>query len=304
MALDHNSSLADKFGDLLARTRNAIKKSEAGGLIPRIAQEFLGGGDAGNAPELVSILRDLFTDNKLNLPLDSDSAGDFKPEFATQAKNVLSGILTAAGKPGLAFATREAIDILKKRIAACGADPNSTHVPGLPVEVEHDQDVILYFVERDGQKNPILPEVEGSTKIAFGTLQRGFLQWAMRLDMVVRLTTQHELANLIVTGENLGENTSILARTDIGPPHGRQLRMVFNTAKKFTRDLFESNVAHEFGHALGIFHEDVVQDDTQVMNSMLLGVKEPLPPDTPPNTPPRMTDLGAAIFRGWKLPSP
>ena len=107
------------------------------------------------------------------------------------------------------------------------------------------------------------------------------------------MVTKHEDANLIVSGADLGQNTTILARTEIGPPKGRQLRMVFNLSKPFTSDAFESNVAHEFGHALGVVHEDVVQDGTQVMNSMLLGVKEPQGPG-------KNTDLGAAIFMGWR----
>src|SRR5687768_13449781 len=124
--MNHNSPLLEKVGDLLARTRNAMRKADAGGLIPRIAQELIAGGDAANSPELVSILRDLFAGNKLNLPLNADTAGDFKPEFASHAKDVLSGILTAAGQPGLALASRTAIDILKKKIDACGADRNAT----------------------------------------------------------------------------------------------------------------------------------------------------------------------------------
>jgi len=292
--VDNTTPFRDKINSLLERTLNASKKAESGGLLPRIAKELI--GDANLSPELVPILQELFAQEKLNLPLNADKADDFKPEFASHAASILSGVLTAAGQPGLALASRAAIDLLKSRIDACGVVPAAKAVNGLPVKQENGQDVILYFVESDSAGNPLLPEVNGSAMLAFGLLQRGFMHWAKRLELVVNMETDQKAANLLVTGAHLGANSSVLARTEIGPPQGRQLRMVFNLDKKnLTPELFTSNAAHEFGHALGIVHEAVVQDGSQVMNGTLLGV-------TKPQGPGGRTDLQAAVFQGWRLP--
>ena len=291
--MDHRAPLVEKLSDFLARATNASDKAAPGGLLPKIADALLGSGNAGAKTEIVGILRDLFSLNQLDLPLDAIKESDFKQEFATKAGDVLSLILAGAGSPGLALASKVAIKILKSRIEACGADKNSSVVRGLPVKPDdHGQDVILYYVE-DKNGIPVLPKVDGSEMLALGILQAGFQNWASRLNLVANMVTKQEEANLIVSGADLGANTTILARTEIGPPKGRQLRMVFNLSKPFTSDEFESNVAHEFGHALGIMHEDVVQDGTQVMNSQLVGVKEPQGPG-------KDTDLGAAIFKGWR----
>jgi len=293
--MDHTSPLREKIDNLLERTLNASTKAEPGGLFPKLARELIGGGDASLAPDLVSILQDLFAQQKLDLPLAALKAKDFKPEFASLASTVLGSMLTTAGQPGLALASKAAIKLLKSRIDACGVLPSMKSVPGPGVKRENGQDVILYFVESDGD-NAMLPEVNGNKALAFGLLQKGFMKWATRLDLIVNPEDQKN-ANLLVTGAHLGANSAVLARTEIGPPQGRQLRMVFNLDKKdFTPDLFVSNVAHEFGHALGIVHEDVVQDGLQVMNSTLLGVSNPQGPGG-------RTDLQAAIFHGWRLPS-
>ncbi len=293
--MDHTSPLLDKLGDFLGRARNARAKAEPGGLLPKIVDVLIDKGDASTKPDLTSILHDLFSLNKLDLPLEAIKEGDFKKEFAKTATDVLTSILASAGSPGLAIASKAAIKILRSRIEACGVDKKSSVVRGLAVKPDgHGQDVILYFVEEDEQGFPKLPEVDGSTMLALGVLQTGFQNWAVKLSLVANMVTKQEEANLIVSGSDMGQNTTVLARTEIGPPKGRQLRMVFNTAKKFTSDEFESNVAHEFGHALGVVHEDVVQDGSQVMNSQLVGVTQPQGPT------PKSTDLGAAIFKGWR----
>jgi hypothetical protein len=297
--MDHTSPFREKIDNLLERTLNASAKAEPGGLLPKLARELIGGSDASLAPDLVSILQELFAQQKLDLPLAALKAKDFKPEFASLASTVLSEMLTTAGQPGLALASKAAIKLLKSRIDACGVLRSMKSVPGPGVKRTNGQDVILYLVarENDSVGNAVLPEVNGSKPLAFGLLQRGFINWAKRLDLVVNMVSEQKDANLLVTGAHLGANSTVLARTEIGPPQGRQLRMVFNLDKKdLSPDMFVSNVAHEFGHALGIVHEDVVQDGLQVMNSMLLGVKNPQGPGG-------RTDLQAAIFHGWRLPS-
>jgi hypothetical protein len=295
--MDHTSPFREKIDNLLERTLNASTKAEPGGLLPKLARELIGGGDASLAPDLVAILQELFAQQKLDLPLAALKAKDFKPEFASLASTVLSSILTASGQPGLASASKAAIKLLKSKIDACGVLPNMKSVPGPGVKQQSGQDVILYFVESDSDGNALLPEVSGSKTLGFGLLQKGFMNWGRKLDLVVNPADQKD-ANLLVTGAHLGANSAVLARTEIGPPQGRQLRMVFNLDKKdLTPDQFESNVAHEFGHALGIIHEAVVQDGSQVMNSMLLGVKKPQGPGG-------RTDLQAAVFQGWRLSPP
>jgi hypothetical protein len=294
--MDHRSAFREKIDHLLERTLNASAKAEPGGLLPRLARELLAGGDAALEPDLVAILQELFTQQKLDLPLAALKAKDFKPEFANLAATALGSVLAGAGQPGLALASKAAIKLLKSRIDACGVLPNIRSVPGPPVKQQHGQDVILYFVESDASGNAILPEVNGSKTLGFGLLQKGFMNWGRKLDLVVNAADQED-ANLLVTGAHLGAASAVLARTEIGPPQGRQLRMVFNLDKTdLSPEMFESNVAHEFGHALGIVHEAVVQDGTQVMNAMLLGVRKPQGPG------PR-TDLQAAVAQGWRLPS-
>jgi hypothetical protein len=297
--MDHKSPFRDKINDLLERTLNASTKAEPGGLLPKIAKELIGGGDAAVTNDLVSVLQELFAQQKLDLPLAALKAKDFKPEFANLASTALTEILTSAGHPGLAVASKAAVKLLKSRIDGCGVLRNHKSLPGPGVKQENGQDVILYFVEMDNTPagNALLPEVNGSKTLGFGLLQKGFMNWGRKLDLVVNLTSNQQDANLLVTGAHLGKNSSVLARTEIGPPQGRQLRMVFNLDKTdLTPDLFESNVAHEFGHALGIVHEAVVQDGTQVMHAMLLGVKKPQGPGG-------RSDLDAAVFQGWRLHS-
>jgi len=287
--MNHQSLPGEKFRAFLNRTINANSKAEIGGLFPKIAESLIGGGDASKKGDVTAILRDLFALEKLDLPLDANKEGDFNDGFVTQASALLSGILTKAGRPELAIASTAGIELLRKFIeSSCGQDTTAEKVSGLPVDNKNGVDFILYFVESK-DRQPNLPLVDGSRMTALEVLEKGFKNWSRRLKLIVNMEAEQDKANLIVTSADLGKNSSVLARTEIGPPRGQQLRMVFNESKTFTRDEFESNVAHEFGHLLGVFHEDVdVNDQLLVMHGTLLGVKQP-----------QDADLNAAAARGW-----
>lgn len=292
--MNNQSPLPAKINHLLERVVDASNKASAGGILPKLAQDLIGSGDLKLVPALTAVLQELFVQGKLDLPQGAATANHVTPAVVNQATAALSAALTAAGHPGLAAVSAAAIDLLKSKISSCGVLTNTPQIPGPGVGIDHDQDVILYFVEFDNNRDAILPPVKGSKALAYGLLQRGFINWATRLNLIVNRVSNHQEANLVVTGAHMG-NGPVLARTEIGPPQGRQLRMVFNLDKTdLSADEFESNVAHEFGHALGIVHEDVRQDGTQVMNDTLLGVKDPQGPG-------EKTDLQAAQFYGWRI---
>lgn len=289
--MDSKSPLEEKKDGLISRIRNSIEKSKSGGILPEIARKILGSDAQPDVVDSVaSVLGDLFSIGDLKLPLEAIKKEQYKDEFGTQARDVLATILAASGHPALALASSEALKIIKGRIDECGARVTDQPVKGPSVRTNADgADVVLYFVEKDGSVEN-LPEVDGDRAKAAGALDQAFANWASNLDMEVSRVFDHSKANLIVTGFDFGTSTTMLAKTDIGPPRGIQLRMIFNTAKKFTRDQFISNAGHEFGHALGVFHEDVDQGDRSlIMHGTNLGVTDP-----------QDADVDAAVRRGWK----
>ena len=124
--------------------------------------------------------------------------------------------------------------------------------------------VILY-------KIVTLPRIglHGTFDESFGLLNAAFASWQVHLHLKVDVTEKQENANLVVSADQLqGAPPNFIALTDIGPPNGRQLRMVFDVAESWDADTFRSCAAHEFGHALGVRHRDVPQEG-QLMNDSL-----------------------------------
>jgi len=96
-----------------------------------------------------------------------------------------------------------------------------------------------------------------------------FNSWCRHLNLEVRHTREIADANLVVSFDQLiGAPDNYLAVTDIGPPNGRQLRMVLDATKTWEEDSFRACAAHEFGHVLGLTHDDA-RHVGQLMNDSL-----------------------------------
>jgi hypothetical protein len=136
-----------------------------------------------------------------------------------------------------------------------------------------------------------LPPIEGSPFLARSKLKQGFENWEGVLNVDITRTPDRTKANLLVTGKDFGPEVddSVLALTDIGPPHGVQIRMVFDTAERsLTREQFVALAAHELGHALGIKHAEV-PGNAHLMSDTLSTVTEP-----------DAADMAAAERHNWK----
>lgn len=298
MALNATDSIKTKVGDFQQIIDDAEAKL-SGGLFEAISKELVG----PNNPivgDLSKVLKGLQVIGKLKLPAGPTTGSQLTAQHALLAKQVLHEILVVHGQPGLSIASDLAMDlVMKSAHTECGAgktvDASGQSVaqtingPDISRDTS-DRDLIFYYIEEDDDGVPKLPPINGSPKLARSSLRRAFTRWARSLMIsTVPVANQNE-AHLLITGASYSDPT-LLARTDIGPPRGQQLRMVFNLNKTdFTEERFIANVSHEFGHALGISHRDVDQsDESLVMHGTNLGVGDPTD-----------TDIAAAVSKGWR----
>jgi hypothetical protein len=245
---------SDPSGDLIPTEGELID-----GLTQLLKEKKLDLGAATEADEYKDALLDIVRDTVLNLQKDSGN------------QLVTDGILG-----------RRMLKWIRER-RNCGVTDQRPLAPGPPLGKDSKgRHVIRYFIEEetlpDGSKGFKLPRLgtAGSTNFALFHLSIALESWFMFLNLEVSQTGDPANANLIITTELLPASApdNYLALTDIGPPQRGQLRLTFDKAESWTSDLFQACAAHEFGHALGIRHQDVRQP-RQLMNDTLSDIKEP-----------------------------
>ena len=253
-------------------------------LVRRIAEKLVAkpGNDVASKEKVTDALLQLLADDKLELPDDAISKDDFDPSFLDIAKNAITTALADAGLGGLGPLTVGAIKFINNSLDRCGVAPDSVEKPvGPPVQQKNGRPVIVFFLEEDSNGLPLLPAIAGDPRFARTRLILAFEHWQGKLKLDVTQTELPDQANLIVTGERFGPRVpdSRLALTDVGPPHGKKCRMVFDLAEvNLTKDEFEATAAHEFGHALGVRHRHAAKKG-QLMSPSLSSIKEPLDAD-------------------------
>jgi len=265
-------------------------------LLERLATTLLDKGvnDPPAKDNLLKALKRLAVDGKFKLP-DGNVADNQLSGLATLAQNAIKVALAGSGVPQLALISElsaGAIKFINNSFDQCGGNDVSNPPPGPPVELKNGRHVIVFWVEEDENGLPMLPAVGGDPRFARSRLVRAFESWEVRLKMDVTRTDDRTAANLIVSGRTFGSEVddSVLALTDIGPPNGTQVRMIFDLAEiHLSKDDFEACAAHEFGHAIGIKHADVSQSQPlQLMNGTISAIREP-----------QDDDLAAAVRKGW-----
>lgn len=288
--------MADKIIDaVFKRFELADAKMD---LLNRIAEKLVAtadGSDVADQSKIVLALRRLVADGKLVLPKDAISKADFKDVFLQDARTAIESVLKKSGQPHLALAGQllsiAAMKFLNNTYDRCGGNDLVEKPKGPKIEFANGRHVIVYWVEEGADGRPLLPPVEGFPELARSKLKEGFEKWEGVLNVDVTRTFDRTKANLIVTGKDFGPEVddSVLALTDIGPPHDVQLRMVFDTAERtLTREQFIALAAHEFGHALGIKHAQV-SGNGHLMSDLLSNISEP-----------GNDDIAAAKTHGWK----
>lgn len=268
-------------------------------LLDKIADSLVGqgGGDLADRDNLLKAIKRLAVDGKFTLPEGNVPANQIGG-LATLAQGAIKLVLSNSGIPQLALidaVSAGAIKFINNSFDQCGGNDVANPPAGPPIEVKNGRHVVVYYLEEGENKLPQLPAVGGDPRFARTRLTRAFEHWEARLKMDVTQTDDHTAANLIISGRTFGSeiDDSVLALTDIGPPNGTQIRMIFDLAEiHLTKDDFEACAAHEFGHAIGIRHADVSQSQPlQLMNATLGTVKEPQKDEN--------GDLAAAVRKGW-----
>jgi hypothetical protein len=187
-----------------------------------------------------------------------DKLEDSIEQFQKNAPGILAVDRILGRKAIKRLLTREGCGVTSRRPTDPGpASPRPDPLSPVP-------HVILYKIIS-------LPRIglHGTFDESFGLLNAAFAAWQVHLNLKVDVTDKQENANLVISTDQLkGAPVNYLALTDIGPPNGRQLRMVFDVAESWDADTFRSCAAHEFGHALGVWHKDVPQQG-QLMNDTL-----------------------------------
>ncbi len=91
---------------------------------------------------------------------------------------------------------------------------------------------------RSREEYPVPLGPNASPNLALKYLSIAFEDWFGYLALEVSQTGDPSNANLIITTDVLrGVPANYLALTDIGPPNSRKLRMVFDKAESWTREV-------------------------------------------------------------------
>jgi len=134
------------------------------------------------------------------------------------------------------------------------------------------------------KENPIrifidgeLPSVTGLSKDrVFLNFRQALDFWAQVCNIVIKIESNNKKnANVIVSTEKLGQGPTVLGMGQIGPPGNRQLTLQYEALHTFDLDTFLTTTAHEFGHVLGIKHEDVGGKGQLMFGFKQSGIAEP-----------------------------
>lgn len=134
-----------------------------------------------------------------------------------------------------------------------------------------DLHAIRYFIVDN-----IFPKVDGlnaaQTEFVF---EEALDSWQRICNFVRKRSPVIEEANVVVSVESLNLGSDVLGVGDIGPPGKNQLRLRFEKNRHFTASVFLATAAHEFGHCLGIRHEDMSGPGALMNPRLQDGILEP-----------------------------
>jgi len=86
-------------------------------------------------------------------------------------------------------------------------------------------------------------------------LNEAWYSWQKVCNLDVKRSGNRTQSNVVVeVGILKGEQASVLAVADIGPPGGNQLLLKFDETELWDDHRFQYTAAHEIGHLLGLFH--------------------------------------------------
>ena len=253
------------------------------------------GAELASKADLFRVLKRLHADGDLPVQVKTLNAGN-KRLLTAAANKAIDVALTSAGLGVLAGpAKRLSAKAISKIGARIHSDCVSSDMFDPPGGGQVDPTLMLFYIhEKDGF--PQLPAIEEGSGIpesqrrilARSRLIKAFKSWQAELEMTITPTTDPDKANLVISGRKLTNvSPETLALTDIGPPHGRQLRMIFDLQETtLSRDQFQSTAAHELGHALGISHRHVPGAGA-LMSPRLSDIQRPT-----------QTDVDAAVTNG------
>lgn len=240
-----------------------------------------GGEDVAGKENITKALLNLAANRLLPLP----SGGDID-SLVNTASSALDLFLEKSERSDLVGANNisaRAIKLLNKKLKVdpCGGNTKGNPPPGPDLAQRNGRHVVVYYLEFDENELPRLPKIKGDSRFAQSRLKPAFDAWEGELKLDVVTTDNPEQANLLITGRTFGSEVaafggeSVLALTDVGPPNGQQLRMVFDLAEDdLTMSQFQATAAHEFGHALGVKHA-FVDKTGDLMSPMLSQISTP-----------------------------
>jgi hypothetical protein len=133
----------------------------------------------------------------------------------------------------------------------------------IPDTVDFHKLEIRYFIER-------LPLITSSNPRRL--LEQAWQSWMQVCGLVATECGSEDVANVLVTVNEIDGPSNVLADAHVGPPERIRLQLRFDKAETFDEFRFEATACHEIGHLLGLTHTST---PGQLMNSTLGTLKSP-----------------------------
>ncbi|MEX2174211.1 MAG: matrixin family metalloprotease [Pirellulaceae bacterium] len=122
---------------------------------------------------------------------------------------------------------------------------------------------IRYFIDR-------LPLIASSNPRRL--LEQAWQSWMLVCGLVATECDSEDVANVVVTTQQIDGPSNVLADAHVGPPERVRLELRFDKDEIFDEFRFEATACHEIGHLLGLSHTPT---PGQLMNSSLGILKAP-----------------------------